>query len=99
MFYPLIAETETDVVNKDLEDQYKHSYKHKMFYPLIAEIGVVNKDLEDQYKYIYRHKMFYPLIAVTETGVVNKDLEDQYKHRATNMICFILSLQRQRLMW
>ena len=29
MFYPLIAETETDVVNKDLEDQNKkHSYKH-----------------------------------------------------------------------
>ena len=45
MFYSLIAET--GMVNKDLEDQYKHSYKHKMFYPLIAETEVVNKDLED----------------------------------------------------
>ena len=53
MFYPRIAETKTDVVNKDLEDQYKHSYKHKMFYPLIAETEteVVNKDIEDQYKH------------------------------------------------
>ena len=24
MFYPLIAETEIEVVNKNLEDQYKH---------------------------------------------------------------------------
>ena len=79
MFYPLIAERETEVVNKDLEDQYKHGYKHKIFYPLIGETEteVVHKDLEDQYKHSYKHKMFYPLIA--ETEVVNKDLEDQYK--------------------
>ena len=41
------------MVNKDTEDQYKHNYKHKMIYPLIAETGseVVNKDIEDQYKH------------------------------------------------
>ena len=96
MFYPHIAETE--VVNKDLEDQYKHSYKHNMFYPLIAEIetDVVNKDLEDQDKHSYKHKMFYPLNP--ETEIVNKDLEDQYKH-SYNIKCFILSLQRQRQRW
>ena len=65
MFYPLIAETETEVVSKDLEDQYKHSLERKMFYPLIAETEVVNKDLEDQFKHSYKHKVFYPLIAET----------------------------------
>ena len=30
MFYPLIAETDTEVVNKNLENQYKHSYEHKI---------------------------------------------------------------------
>ena len=70
-----------------------------MFYPLIAETEVVNKDLEDQYNHSYKHKMFYPLIAETETEMVNKNLEDQYKHRATNIKCFILSLQRQRQRW
>ena len=30
MFYPLIAGAETEEVNSELENQYKHSYEHKI---------------------------------------------------------------------